>query len=146
MSAKEIREYVARAKGEPTTENIEALWGAVFMLKGWYFLPGRSDEGPAYPTVSVVEGQPWVLAFTNVRRLQEFARSQGRGGEDGSVNLLVLDPLESMEKILEVRAQIAGVIFNIDSGATFRAPVEALEAYARHFGVPLSTAPEDSKR
>ena len=141
MSAREIRDYVAQAKAQPTTEHIEELWRAVFLLQGWYFLPSRSDEGPAYPTVSMIDGEPWVLAFTNVRRIQDFARAAGRTTSDGSVPLLVLDPADSMDRVLEVRDSIAGVIFNIDSEATFRAPVEALEAYAHHFGVPLNSKP-----
>ena len=137
MTAREIRDYVAQAKKAPTTENIEALWRAVFMLQAWYFLPSTTAEGPAYPTVSKIEGEPWLLAFSNVRRIKEFARAAGRGDDDGSVPLLVLDPGESMGRILEVADQIEGVIFNIDSQATFRAPVEALEAYAHHFDVPI---------
>ncbi len=137
MSARQIRDYVADARRDPSTENIQALWRSVFMLKGWYFLPSRSDEGPAYPTVSTIEGRPWLLAFTDVRRIKAFAKKTGRLADDGTVPLLVLDPLESMQRILEVRQSIDGVIFNLDSDATFRAPVDALEAYARHFGVPL---------
>lgn len=140
MGVHEIRDYVQRARQRPTTEHIEAMWRAVFLLKGWYFLPSTNDEGPAFPTVTSVDGQPWLLAFTNVRRLQEFARVAGRGDDDGSVPLLVLDPAESMERILEVEDQVAGVIFNIDSQATFRAPTDALVAYARHFEVPLAEA------
>lgn len=136
--AKEIRDYVARARAESSTENIQALWRAVFMLKGWYFLPSEDVEGPSHPTVVVVDEQPWLIAFTNVRRLKAFARDQGRMGDDGEVHLLVLDPLESMERILDVSDSVEGVIFNPGSPETFRAPVEALIEYARHFDVPLS--------
>ncbi len=139
MSPREIRDYVAQAKRDPRTENIEALWRAVFLLKAWYFLPARDDEGPAFPTASIIDGGSWLLAFTNVRRLEEFARTAGREADDGSVPLLVLDPGESMRRILEVRNSIAGVIFNVDSPSTFRAPVEALQAYAEHFDVPVES-------
>lgn len=137
MTPREIRDFVAQAKRDPRRENIEALWRAVFLLQAWYFLPSRDDEGPAFPTVSFIDGQSWLLAFSNVRRLEDFARAVGRDAEDGSVPLLVLDPKASMQRILAVRDDIAGVIFNVDSPATFRAPVDALEAYAQHFKVPL---------
>ena len=137
MPPREIRDYVARARQNPTTDNIESLWRAVFLLKGWYFLPSRDDEGPAFPTATTVDGRPWLLAFTNVRRLEDFARTTGRIGADGSIPLLVLDPKESMERITEAAGAIDGVIFNIDSPSTFRAPIDALRAYAEHFGVPL---------
>jgi hypothetical protein len=134
---RQIRDFVAQARSEPSTENIEALWHAVFMLKGWYFLPAEDVEGPSHPTVAMIDGQPWIIAFTNVRRLKAFARQQGRMAEDGEVHLLVLDPADSMEKILAVRDSVVGVVFNPSSPETFRAPVDALEEYARHFGVPL---------
>lgn len=137
MSDKPIEDHVARARQSPTTANLEDLWRAVFFLKAWYFLPGRDDEGPAYPTVSMVDGKPWVLAFSNVRRLQDFAESVDRLGDDGSVPLLVLDPRESMSQLQDVAHAVEGVIFNMGSDATFRAPLQALEAYARQFKVPL---------
>ena len=137
MTVYEIRDYVAQAQADPSTENIEALWRAVFMLQAWYFLPSDNEEGPAYPTVSEIDGKPWLLAFTNVRRIKQFARQAGRDNPDGSVPMLVLNPGESMRKILAVKEAIEGVVFNIDSPATFRAPVEALEGYAQHFDVPV---------
>lgn len=133
----EIKDYVDRAKNEPTRERIEEMWRAVFLLQGWYFLPSRSDDGPAFPTVVEIDKEPWVLIFTNVREIKTFARQQGRSTSDGSTPLLVLDPLESMERILAEKKTLAGAIFNPDSEATFRAPLEALEAYAHHFGLPL---------
>lgn len=136
---RQIRDFVARAKSNPTTENLEALWRATFMLKGWYFLPSEDAEGPTHPTVVIVDDDPWIIAFTNVRRLEAFAADQGRMAEDGEVHLLVLDPGESMEKILAVRDTVTGVLFNPGSPETYRAPVEALEQYARHFGVPLES-------
>ncbi len=134
---KEIKDYVRNARQNPTTENIQKLWKSVFWLKGWYFLPSESREGPSNPSVMLVDGEPWLVAFTNVRRLEAFAQATGRAADSGEVFLLVLDPLESMQKILSVRDQIRGVVFNPDSDSTFRAPVQALEDYAHHFGVPL---------
>ncbi len=135
--ASEIRDYLARAKADPTTANIEALWRAVFLLKGWYFLPAESREGPNTPTVMLVDDEPWLVAFTNVRRLKAFARANGRGADTGEVFLLVLDPQESMAQILEVADRVAGVVFNPDSPQAFRAPVDALVQFAEHFGVPI---------
>lgn len=135
--ARQIRDYVRRAREEPTTEHIQALWRAVFLLKGWYFLPAAGGEGPEHPSVMLVEGQPWLVAFTNVRRLEAFARAQGREASDGGVPLLVLDPLVSMENIREAAEAVVGVVFNPGSPEGFRAPVEALVEYARFMGVPL---------
>lgn len=135
--AREVQDYVAQAKQEPTTENLEALWRAVFLLQGWYFLPSRSGDGPAFPTVIMVDEKPWVLVFTNVRRLKAFARAAGRVNPDGSTPMLVLDPGSATDQILAQSQQLGGAIFNPDAEDTFRAPIQALEAYAHHFGVPL---------
>lgn len=135
--ARQIRDLVERAQKDPSTEHLEDLWRAVFMRKGWYFLPAEQREGPNRPAVMMIDDQPWLVAFTSLRHLKAFARNLGRIDDDEQLFLLVLDPLESMQKILEVREQVRGVVFNPDSPAAFRAPVAALEGYARHFGVPL---------
>ncbi len=143
MSTYEISDYVAQARRDPSTENLEALWQAVFVRRAWYFLPSRRDEGPAFPTATEIDGQPWLLAFTGARRLKAFARDAGRVNEDGSVPTLALDPGESMQKILEVQDRIVGVLFNVGDEASFRAPVDALEAYAEHFDVPVDRSSWD---
>jgi hypothetical protein len=137
MMALEIRDYVARAKSEPSTENIQNLWRAVFLLKGWYFLPAESREGSDRPSVMLIDDEPWLICFTNIRRLKAFARSTGQAAPSGEVFLLVLDPQQSMSQIREVSERVRGVVFNPDSPAAFRAPVDALLQYADHFGVPL---------
>ncbi|MBA2661948.1 MAG: hypothetical protein H0U74_06605 [Bradymonadaceae bacterium] len=138
MAAQEIRDHLARAKRAPTTQNLETLWRAVFMLQAWYFLPATDAEGPSHPSVTLVEGQAWLLAFTNVRRVKEFARAAKRVNTKDEMFLLVLDPLQSIERIREAGEHIEGVIFNIGSDETFRTTTEALEGFARHFGLPLS--------
>lgn len=137
MTVYKIRDYVAQAQRDPTTENLEQLWRAVFLRQAWYFLPSRNDEGPARPMVSEIGGEPWLVAFTSARRLKAFAREAGRLNDDGTAPMLALNPAESMQKIRDVADSIAGVVFNIGSEATFRAPVEALQQYAEHFDVPV---------
>ena len=131
----ELSEYVKRAMQEPSREHIEAMWKRVFMLKAWYFVPASETEGPTRPMVTTIEGEAWIPAFTNVRRYREFAASVGRLHDD-KAHALILDPGESMQKIVEVREAITGVVFNPGSEETFRAPVEALVAYAEHFEIP----------
>ena len=138
MAPTTLEALVARARAQPTTEHLQELWRAIFFRKAWYFLPSRADDGPAFPTATAVDGEPWLLAFTSVRYLEELADRTGRRGADGTVPLLVLDPGASMDRILAVGDHLAGVIFNFDTEATVRAPLHALEAYAHHFGVPLS--------
>lgn len=133
----EIRDYVALARAEPSTERIKQLWRAVFLLKGWYFLPAESREGSERPAVMLVDDEPWLVCFTNIRRLKAFSSATARTAPNGDFFLLVLDPQRAMRQIINISEQIEGVVFNPDSPETFRAPVEALVQYAEHFGVPL---------
>lgn len=135
MALLQIKDHVARARREPTTENLEALWKSVFMLKAWYFLPAGKKEGPSYPSVVNLEGKSWILAFTNHRRIKEFAASTGRVNERGEVLLLVLDPQQSVERAEEVEGIVEGIIFNIDSDEMFRTTVAGLLGFAQHFGL-----------
>ena len=128
----EVRDHILRAKDEPTTENLRRMWEAVFGLPAWYLLP-TLDEGPSTPLVAEIDGQDWLLAFTSLRRLSDFAATAGRKSVRGEVPMLPLTPAEASARVDEVAAQIAGVAFNIGSDETFRAPVEALRHYAATF-------------
>lgn len=136
----EILDYIERARREPSRENIEEMWRAIFMLKAWYFLPAASSEGPNRPMALEIDGEDWVAAFTNVRRYRAFAEEAGRVDEGGEVHALVLDPAESLERFVEVADAIQGVVFNPGGEAAVRAPTDALVAYARRFGVPYGPA------
>lgn len=131
-----IRESIRRAKREPTTEHLEEMWRDVFLLKAWYFLPAEETEGPNRPMVAELDGESWLPAFTDVRHYRAFAGRVGLRTEDGETHGLLLDPGESMDRIVEVRDVIRGVVFNPGSDEAIRAPVDALEEYARHFEVP----------
>jgi len=131
----EIRDYIRRAKREPTREYLEEMWRAMFTLKAWYFLPAREEEGPNRPMVLELDGAPWLPVFTNVRRYRSFAEAVGYLDEGDSTHALMLDPGESLEQIREVEAAVEGVCFNPGSEVAVRAPVEALVEYARHFGI-----------
>jgi hypothetical protein len=130
----EIRDLVDLARQQPTDANIEALWKAVFLLRAWYLMPARPEDPNSYPLVTLVDGQAWLLAFTNFRRLRDMQRSIGRAGDS---KMLMLDPGQAMDQILSVRKHIRGVIFNPESDESFRCEVDALEAYARHFGLDV---------
>ncbi len=133
----EIKDHVAIAKENPTQENIRALWEAVFKLQAWYYLPAQEEEGPSNPLVTEIDGQNWLLAFTDFRRLTAFARSIGRRRDSGDVHMLTLDPRQSVERVIEVEDHIDGILFNVGTPETFRAPCVALIEFARHFGLPV---------
>lgn len=131
----EIRDLVAIARQNPTEVTVRDLWQAVFRLQAWYFLPVEDVEGPSNPAMTEVDGEPWLVAFTNFRRLRDFSRLIGRiGSEDSEMNMLILNPLQSLGKFRE-EVEIAGVIFNPQSDETFRATREAFLAYSDYFGI-----------
>lgn len=129
----EIKDHVARAQIEPSDANIEALWRAVFELQVWYLLPSEV-EGPSTPMVLVIDEEPWLVVFTNFRRLREFLETQDLLGGRRDVPMIILNPLEAMMKIREHSKFIKGVVYNPLTEERFRAPVTALDQYAAHFG------------
>lgn len=133
----ELRDLIKTAKSEPTTANIEAMWKAVYLLGAWYFAPGKRTPGATTPMVAQEEDGAWLLAFTNFRQLSRFEREHDLLLPDGNLNMLVLDPLKSTRLVQEHASHIVGVVFNPQSDETFRAPVDALVAYARHFGLDV---------
>ncbi len=131
----EIRDLVALARENPTEASVHDLWQAVFRLQAWYFLPVEDVEGPSNPAMTEVDGAPWLIAFSNFRRLRDFSRLIGRiAAEDSEMNMLILNPLQSMTRF-RTESEIAGVIFNPQSDETFRATREAFLAYADYFGI-----------
>ena len=130
----EIRELVAISRQSPTEANIEALWRAVFLSRAWYLLPARPADPASYPLVVMRDDEPWLVAFTNFRRLRDLERSLGHNGDS---KMLMLDPSEALSQISAVKDHIRGVIFNIESDEMFRCETAALIAYAAHFGLEV---------
>jgi len=130
----EIRDLVAQSRQAPTETNIEALWRAVFLSRAWYLLPARPDDPNSFPLVVMRDDEPWLVAFTNFRRLRDLERMLGHHGDS---KMLMLDPSEALEQILSVREHIRGVIFNIESDEMFRCETDALIAYAAYFGLEV---------
>jgi len=130
----EIRELVALSRQSPTEANIEALWRAVFLSRAWYLLPARPDDPASAPLVVMRDDEPWLVAFTNFRRLRDLERMLGHHGDS---KMLMLDPSEALAQITAVKDHIRGVIFNIESDEMFRCETDAFIAYASHFGLEV---------
>lgn len=82
------------------------------------------------------ENEPWLVAFTNFRRLRDLERSLGNHGDS---KMLMLDPQTALNQIVSVRHHIRGVIFNIESDEMFRCETDALIAYAKYFGLEVDS-------
>lgn len=129
----ELKDRIELAKREPTTENLQAMWRAVFVQRAWYFVPAGGGE--THPMVAELDDGVWLLAFTDFRRLNAFARERGLRDESGDLPMLVLAPPVAMRKVREFAKHLDGVLFNVGTDQSFRAPVAALEQFAEHFGV-----------
>jgi hypothetical protein len=129
-----LKARVEEARREPTSENLQKMWQAVFVQRAWYFVP--AGEGETHPMVADLDDGVWLLAFTDFRKLDLFGRANGlRDEESGEIPMLVLAPPVAMRKIQEFAKHLDGVVFNAGSDLSFRAPVVALEQFAEHFRV-----------
>lgn len=120
----EIADLIQRAREEPTTDNLRAMWHKVFALPVWYLLPAA--EGPTMPLVLQAEDGAWVVAFTHFRPLNEFARAHGLRNDAGEVPMLPMPPAEALDRLEEVAEHVRGVVFNPATELTFRSTVDAL--------------------
>ena len=136
--ANQLVDLIEQAKEDPTREHLEEMWRAVFLRKAWYLVPARDEVGPNRPMVLSTDNGFWLPAFTNVRNYRQFASEVGRESDDGEMHGLMLDPGEALSKINEVDEALDGVVFDAGTAHPFRAPLEALQAYAERFDVPLA--------
>lgn len=128
----EIADTIRVARSDPSTENLETMWDAVFALPAWYFLP-VAQEGPSTPLVARIDEGDWVLGFTHFRPLNEFTRDRGMRSESGEVPMLPLSPSEAYDKLREVAEHVDGLWFNATTDLSFRAPNAALDEFAGRF-------------
>ncbi len=128
----EISDKIRAAQADPSTEELETMWRAVFALPAWYFLPAVA-EGPSTPLVARIDEGDWVLGFTHLRALNAFAAAQGMRTEEGEVPMLPLSPREAWEKLEEVADHVDGLWFNAGTDLSFRAPNVALAEFASRF-------------
>ena len=129
---KDISAAIQTARDEPSRENLEALWQHVMRLPAWYLLPAQS-EGESLPLVAELADGPYVVAFTHLRTLNAFAVDAGMRTESGDLPMLPLAPAEAVARIVEAGDHIDGAVFNPASDLVFRAPTQALAAFAERF-------------
>lgn len=57
----------------PNRAQMDALWTALFKLKQWHFLMSAETTGARQPAVQMIDGEPWLLAFTDLNMLSLYA-------------------------------------------------------------------------
>lgn len=122
-------DQLAAAARSGTMESNNALWSAVFALDRWWCLP---DGDPPRPRVGLIDGKPFLLAFTSGQRARQQAQAWGLAAPDGSVNVIAMTPQGALGSIDSMRsAGIFGIVF--DQGITgFFAPLDNLLPIYEH--------------
>jgi hypothetical protein len=122
-------DQLAQESKAGTAEANNALWTATFSLSRWWFLPDGDQPGPR---VGVVDGRPFLLAFTSGERARQQALAWGMAGPDGSVNVLAITPQNVLGMSDGLRnSGVFGITF--DHGITgFFAPLENLGPIYEH--------------
>jgi len=122
-------DQLAHAARSGTMEANNALWSAVFQLSRWWCLP---DGDPPRPRVGVLDGRPFLLAFTSGERARQQAIAWGLAGPEDSVNVIALTPQGVLSMVDSLRGNgVFGIAF--DHGITgFFAPLENLLPIYEH--------------
>ncbi len=72
----DFRALAEKAYADGATQDkpaLDKLWSSLFKLKKWYFLMSIDTMGAKQPSVSTVDGEQWVLAFTDEAFLGLYA-------------------------------------------------------------------------
>jgi hypothetical protein len=126
----EISDVLDRARREPSTENLTALWRAVLRLPVWYFLPADAPGHETFPMVAEFDGGRWLLACTNIRRFGDLCRGLQITQDSEELPMLVVSTRDAIDRIEAVAPSIDGVAFNSHSVEHFRIPTDALLRFA----------------
>jgi hypothetical protein len=65
---------------------------ATFKLERWYFVLRGESENP-HPFVGVYNGKPFVLAFTNGKRVRDSAVANGYAADDDNAFSITMTPV-----------------------------------------------------
>ncbi len=131
-SGPDFAALVERAKSQPgAMEPMNALWGAVYQLPYWRFV-ARGAFPSAYPCVCFIDGQHWVMAFTDESALRAFVATQsGQVESDASQMLLEIERVGGMLSWLQTKG-VHHIMFNYGLHA-FHAPLVNIPAMYEHF-------------
>jgi len=114
--------------GQDDPAAMTALWGAVYSLDRWYFMPAPpqagAEDGPPGAYIGVIQGRPFLLAFTSAERVLRAARETKLYPEDAEVEPLWKEREPAAEWICSISDPIEGVLFNLSGGQGFFSTVD----------------------
>ena len=120
LDQRDFNRLSAEAYAEGSTiEQKTALWRAVFQLKEWHFIArGQFPDVTPYVArnASIANGESLVKAFTDVPKLQAFAKANGLTDEKGEVLFLAMPVPGFMETLRNYQELgVFGIHFNADA-------------------------------
>lgn len=122
----------AEGKQTQSQASMARLWEAVYALPSWFFVV-HPERQPVSPFVGVVDQQPFLMAFTDKQRADQFARRQGFVDASGATSILAT-PVQGMVQTAEAYREqgIFGILFN-DGPNGFFAPLTNLVPMWQYF-------------
>ena len=118
----------AAKSGDSAVDNNE-LWLAVFSLREWHFIAGGTvGKNDMHPYIGVIDGKPFVFAFTDWRKAGDYAKANNLTTGNGEANILSVPINGVVDWLLKMAEQgVFGVLFNA-AGNGFYAPLSNLQA------------------
>lgn len=120
---------------EPTPENAQRLWRAVFALDGLYFLL-RPLGGEAVPAIAMQEGGAHLLVWTDLDSLRDyvFESDEEEESEDGEPHYVFVPMAKAVTHMLRYEDHgVVGVRFNAPLG--WSVPYERLRRVSEVMGI-----------
>ena len=118
---------------EPTPENAQRLWRAVFALEGLYLLM-RPIGGEAVPAIALHEGSAHILVWTDLASLRSYVLQSTEDDRSREPQYLLVKMPAVIDRLLQFEAHgVDGVRFNAPLG--WSVPFARLRMVAGHFGI-----------
>ena len=90
----ELDRLAAAVRVEATRETLEPLWRGTMNLDRWYF-PAVGDFPNLSPFAGMIDGEGYVMAFTQRERAERYAASQGLVAESERPRILAFPPVQA---------------------------------------------------
>ncbi len=90
----EVDRLAAAVRVEATRETLEPLWRATMNLERWYF-PAVGDFPELSPFAGMIDGEGYVMAFTQRARAERYATSQGLATAGERPRVLSFPPVQA---------------------------------------------------
>jgi hypothetical protein len=79
--------------GKPIANAMDNLWTALFKLPKWHFLMTTTTAAARQPAIETIDGEQWLLVFTDLQMLRLYAiANKNVVGDGGAPNTMGAPP------------------------------------------------------